>query len=785
MKHMTKSFLFLYLVVLVAASCVPMTAVPTATSTATKLIIPTTTTAPTSTSMPVPTATATLSQVEQIFTIPTRSSDFVDMPTPIATPEIESSSMKLRDFSEADYLNLIHEMNEYTYKNFPPFDGWWEEGNFIVSQETVALVIQEYLYRFPESANSDRLRWQLAFINSIMYDGLAGNQYGDEWMLRELGRRLNQEETSPDQLGVILDKYWFDVSYVQPMPNLFNDDTTGWLYQVVPQLWARNGVLQNESIAEGSMFFVVREHNKNDYELFLLNSAWNLSSGTSYVFDIIDHNGNEIPEVALYIGGHGGTTCIGNLLIYEWGRDQFAELTNNQLLLRDCAESFEYTELENRPAITFHGWFPGRTEQYVWNGEFYEFSNYLGATSLEIWRNSLGKPHFSYEKEAELLKEILTSGEAVDFSPTYADYLRYRLGIVYALESKQDEAVKELEDLITSPLDPARTVFTDMARKFLEIYEGDATVYEACFQSRLVYDKALDLSQDFDDAKYEETFGIPFDPFSLGFFMCDEEDAFELMAKSIPATVVDIPSELRKNGVRIDYSQRIDANLDGNVDEWFVMFDTYNQFLVFPNGSQYQAKILDTGIGDKGVNYSATKVSVKSWDHLPHTIMIVQSGSEFVLLEVDENYESSALIYDFGVKNFVEADHNSLPEVQLFFSKPSPDDYFPDHPFDGYRWSTSDEEFMNDLLEYYLFMLRDPQKAAELAEQLLPLLEEWKKIPDTELWRMPYDYYLAGLSYELSGDQEKAAQIYWQLWHDFPDSHYARLAEFKLEPASP
>ena len=48
-----------------------------------------------------------------------------------------------------------------------------------------------------------------------------------------------------------------------------------------------------------------------------------------------------------------------------------------------------------------------------------------------------------------------------------------------------------------------------------------------------------------------------------------------------------------------------------------------------------------------------------------------------------------------------------------------------------------------------------------------------------------FDVRIIGLSYELSGDQQKAAQIYWEIWHDFPDSHYALLARYKLEPVKP
>jgi tetratricopeptide (TPR) repeat protein len=127
----------------------------------------------------------------------------------------------------------------------------------------------------------------------------------------------------------------------------------------------------------------------------------------------------------------------------------------------------------------------------------------------------------------------------------------------------------------------------------------------------------------------------------------------------------------------------------------------------------------------------------------------------------------------------------SIPsQYQVFHLKPSSgDDYF-DPPWEGFRWDTSRHEFRDDLLEYNLFVERDPDKAVEIAQTILPLLSDGKDIYADAYW-LPRYYYLCGLSYELSGDAQKAAEIYWQLWHDFPESHYARMARYKLEKVSP
>jgi tetratricopeptide (TPR) repeat protein len=43
-------------------------------------------------------------------------------------------------------------------------------------------------------------------------------------------------------------------------------------------------------------------------------------------------------------------------------------------------------------------------------------------------------------------------------------------------------------------------------------------------------------------------------------------------------------------------------------------------------------------------------------------------------------------------------------------------------------------------------------------------------------------YYLLGLAYETNGEKDKARDIYWQLWKEYPDSFYAIAVQHKLEP---
>lgn len=768
-------------------SCGGVTPVPMATTTA----VATNTFIATSSSEP--SLTATYSPAEKIFTLPTQEFRLIDTPTPIATPNFDNSSVNLKEMSESDLLNLIDWMNQYSYQNFPSLGDWRTDGQFIGSQQLVALAIQEYLYRFPNSSEAKRLKWQLTFINSIHYSGLPGNQYGDDWMLKELQDRLDHGETSPDHLENILGRYWFDVVYSRPVENLFRDDKVGWIYQVAPRVWMQQDPVEishEVSRSIGSLFFAVRDVGDEKFKIQLLRSAWNFLGGESSVFSIDDHNQNGTPEIALYIGAHGGLMCGGNLLIYEWQIDSFDELTNSHISRGNCGEDIEYSTVDGAPAIVHSEIFPKLTENYVWDGKAYKFLRYSDMTPFEIWQYSLGSSS-SYADEAEILKEMLTSGEATKYGTAYIDFLRYRLGVAYAFQSQRDKAFSEFQYLVSNPLDKTRNIFPNMAKKFMDVYIGDESIYDACHQSYKVYDKALAPSRDVngyvDDKKRQELLGIIFDDLPVYYivFPCDERKAFELMVNSMPTTLKDLNTELRRNGVDINYSRKLDVNLDETVEEWVVVFDTTNLFLIYPNGSYYQAKELSASIEISNTSASTFQIAIDRWSNFPNPVMIIQSNQDFTLLDVGDNFEIKRLFYEFHVVNYVISNQDTIPQLQLFYAKPQQNAYYPDHPWDGYRWDPIQHAFRDDLLEYNLFVLHDPEKSLEMVDSVFPLLKEWRNIPEASTWSLPYTYYISGLSYELSGNGQKAAQVYWQLWHDYPESPYALMARYKLEPVKP
>jgi len=769
----SKIVLFILLCSILLLSCGPATAVPTSTVVATNTLLPTIT------NLPEPSATATLSQVEKIFTIPTRQAGLVDTPTPIATPSVDSSSVKLKDLSEHDALNFIDTMNKYSYQNFPSFDDWWTDGQFIASQEPVALAIQEYLYRFPESYSANRLRWQLAFIDSISLGGVNGNAYDAQWILDELQKNLNQGTVSPNELENVLDQFWLDVAYYQPVENLFGDGKTAWFYVISPQVWEHEETHPKSSdyFGHGGLFFVVQEINVGEFRVHLLERAWNFSSGSSSLFEISDRNENGIPEIALNLWLHSGTMCAGSFKIFEWKDNAFVDLTKGEMQIGDCGDRYEYSQVGGKLSIIFHKTFARAPAIYTWNGNYYEFSGYQYSNLVEKWSSAQ-----SPSEEAEAIEEILALKDKEGLNLSHIDFLRYRLGMAYALNSDALRAKRVLQDLADNPLDKSRTVYSKFAKDFLRYYFGDQSLALACKKSREIFDKTIDSLSQQDE---EELFGISFDfTFGVGMLRCFDRDVFEILINKMPGEIENVAGELRKDGIDLFYAEKQDVNLDGLSEEWVIIFDD-GIFVVVPDGSRYKAVELEYfWYGEDVTRYLKVDVNISHWAGIQESVMTVSTDENLEILGIGTDYTSTELGYGFDVKDVLFSSQSTPPGYQVFYIKPKLDKDYYGVPWDGYRWDSKRQTFRDDLFEYTLFVERDPNKARDLADVVLPILMDWKNLDSVRYW-LPRYFYLCGLSYELSDNMGEAAQVYWQLWHDFPESSYALLAKYKLEPVKP
>ena len=691
--------------------------------------------------------------------------------------------MQLRSTSEKALLRLISELQERSYRNFPPVYGWWSEGQFVSSQEPVALAIQEYLYHFPDSYDSDRLRWQLAFIESITFEDLKGNEYYDEWVVEQLENKLNHGLVFPDDVERFLDNYWFEVRYYQEIENLFGDQKPAWFYVIEPQVWEEEEHYEKSSdfFDRGGLFVVAREISQGKFEVYILENGWNFSSGSSSLFEISDFNKNGVPEIAINIGLHSGSMCGGNLKIFEWHEDTFEDLTRGNIQIGDCVDKYEYVVVDGKPSIRFKKFFTPVPAIYTWNGTHYEFFRYEHKNLVEKWWTAE-----SPSEEVHAIEEILSSEDLEGLRPAYIDFLRFRLGIVYSLDSQESQAKQVFQDLVDNPSDKTRTIYSEFSKNFLKYYSGDESLYTACKKSQeIFYSTSRDLSAE----DQEKLFGISSDNnfglgvFGLGVLRCFESDVFELLVNKIPVEVENVPDVLLKNGMKFSYAEKQDINFDGISEEWLLTIND-DLYVIYPNGPYYTATYLHYLFKSEEASTRSVTVDVAKWNGIQEPVLAISTDRELLLISVGDGYDPTWLNSEYDIENLLFSPQSAPAQYQVFYAKPKSDDNYYGVPLNAYRWDSSRHKFRDDLIEYTLFVEHNPDNAVEISEVVLPVLMDWKDL-DAFTWWLPRYFYLSGLSYELSGNAQKAAEVYWQLWHDYPGSQYALLARYKLVPGNP
>ena len=735
-----------------------------------------------------PQPTTTKSPVDEIFVIPTQQDYFPSTPTPIATPEFGASNMVLRDLSADDFVDLMDEMELYSYQNFPPFGDWWSDGQFVSSQQATAVLLQEYLYRYPNSAYSERLSWQIVFIDFVnfegyWFDGIGGNLYDDQWLLSELETNLNEGEISPNDLEIVLDRYWLDVDYFQPVKDLFGDGKTAWFYVIVPQVWQHEetNIKSPDYFGRGGLFVVVRELSNGEFQLFLLDNALSFSHGASSLFDISDHNKNGIPEIAISVGYHSGSLCSGNLSIYEWRTSYFDELTDGKITIGSCPEYYEYFLSNNIPAIRLTNFFPNLKSVFLWRGDQYEFSGYEYSNLVEKWQTISYDPNASFIDEIVVIENILSSENREGLSLAQIDFLRFRLGLAYALDSNPPQAQDTLKELLSNPADPSKTVYSKLAKNFLNFYSGDKDLYFACQKSQEMLDEIwnpLGYQREIEEFGFS---GDPSSPFAIGTLRCYYADVLELLINKVPLSPDVVPDELRRNGVNVYYAEQQDINLDGVSDEWLVIFDD-GVYLAFLHDRRYQSLAIERFWGWEP--FSEIQVRFENIEGLQATALILSNDFQTSVYAIGKDYTLTNLNSFFASEDIYFVLDENPAQIQVFNEKPTSDKGYFEPPWKGYRWDATHKKFSSDLLEYLIFIERSPRKVAAIADKVLPLFLDWAN-SDYYTLEFPRYLYLFGLSYELVGEPQKAAETYWHLWREFPNSQYALMARYKLNPANP
>ncbi len=163
------------------------------------------------------------------------------------------------------------------------------------------------------------------------------------------------------------------------------------------------------------------------------------------------------------------------------------------------------------------------------------------------------------------------------------------------------------------------------------------------------------------------------------------------------------------------------------------------------------------------------------------TIALVQVKEELIGFQIHStkgqavSYRSDLLIEDGGFDSYrvVQSETRLELEVKAFNDKGTQYIYF-------LRWKEGEFEWI---------YTNEPEEAQIAAAEAALLERLWpeqailllKPLAEADWSERPRALYLLSLAYEMAGEDARAVETYWRLWHEQPESAYALMARAKIE----
>jgi len=719
-----------------------------------------------------------------------------ETPTPLPTPPIGTTAYQLKDWNEEAALNFMNLAERFSFADNIPRPFGDKRFDYQIDQSVVELAAKEALHRFPDTKYKEKLEWRIALANTIL-----NSSDSDEWILKKIEDALNSERLTPDNLDQLLNQFGFEIGQQQSALNLFGD---GQLAQV---LWI---VRQDRGYT--GLYAALSKDDVGKYKLTKIYSSWDFNFGHDYPLRIEEHTGDGIPEIIMFPGYSNGSYCGYELVIYHWKNNHFIDASRGQFSFDQCEypESWNYGTTDKNGAEPIESWqsvaFGSaviRHEHYVWNGEWYEFSESRIVPPDKLDSNAATWVVYAMNEEdyqtiIEKVQQFLSDKSQLqamepELGQSYPDYLRFQLGLAYAFQSNSTQARSVFEDIAQTPQNPSITTVSKAAQAYLDNYHGGTDLYRSCQAALKVMEQAADKhpsSKNINDYEHlRQVWGYEPDWFWHSIALCNISTAFQRITTQLDvAQFGAAPKELKKAGVLMRSAAEMDLDNDGQA-EWILLVNTPGDdaplslwvlvktadailplHLIAWEQQQFDLPIKETDTA--GLNIKTT-ISPNGT-----TITFVFVEQHLYLFKL--NGANQSLDQVLWVMDSVEgyAFYQGADGLKL---EVTTNDGYCQHCKDTYLWV--DDDFVS-------FSPEEPNQL-KIFEAEATLTTHWKPneaipllqniLDTTSYYGTSRLMYLLGLAYELTGDNSNAIQTYWELWHDYPESAYARLAQAKLE----
>lgn len=714
---------------------------------------------PSLTPTPNPTATPTSTPSSTPFEVLPLMTSHEAWPevTPIATPVLSVEDYRLKTWTEADALALIHTMEVYAHDNDvpAPAHGRFE---FPEAYGLVELAVREMQYSFPNSVYQEKVDWRLAMAHVIQ-----GGSSLDEWILQTIENFLSQHPLSE------LDEYLFGQGFLigeqVVVPNLMGDNRPAIVLRVQAQ----------DNFGDQGLVFALQLDEQGTYQLFPIHSFWTIIASGERIVDTLDHNKNGIPEVVLETYVSSGSMCGMTVYIYEWRENEFVDLTQDQISTGNCdLWSFGEPDVNGIDTIFITSLY-GREDIFKWNGQFYELGEFRfpnGAMFcsdytlfLDTWPDDTG----GLEVLQALLKDW-PEEELSHLNPGCQDYLRFQIGMTYALHDQYSDALATFQNLAQSPANSKTTYISSATQAFLKHYKRQADLYASCIAAQTSFDEL---------SSFEENWEL--NP------LCNWATIFPLFIQSLnPAEIADPKPILEQAGTKVYDSTSIDVDGDNDLD-WILVTShassRANVWVLLNLGESFQALSLDYYVSLEELSgENDLKVETFLLPGVEGLFTILWLGDEFDIYQLGQplNNDLVSNVYrDWDVQTYEFQQANHIWGLEISYTSTSTladaKSYF--------YWDNVKRDFL--LLPFEKDYLLTENGPREFLPYLERLVSTFPFVPSDYIQDRVHYLYLLGLAYELTGDTQHALETYWTIWHDHPDTGYARMACSKIENCVP
>jgi hypothetical protein len=687
--------------------------------------------------MPPPLVTlATTQQPTQTtpISLPTVTPTATIPPIPIPTllpitVAPDSRSYRLVQWTPEMAEGLIRLMENYP-DTLSYIERGYHDSSYIEAFHYATWAGYEALLRYPDHPRAENWKWWLGNDIAWSYQFTYGGQAGD-YYANLIGAGLKSGEVTIDSL-----RDW-----------IFTKDPTSQTELI--RLDAPEGFTHSYVLQFNSLYLWILE-NPDEFQVYPLVDNFYYYPNKFEIQDLTGDNAKEF--IVSFFRDTNFVSGVSEAFVFDLSRVPYQKLSFISTLygsssLQDSKRWIGYDwsilpsagdgsvfQLREEYLLSCPIY---RLEDYRWNGNWFALEKVhfqfevTNSDSLQYCGQLLLGNSFLFAEPEEVLslfESLLPYWPILDSyleSPDDAkDELRFRLGVLHALASDKDKAIDYFNGIVQSP-SVYSSSWIDPSKEFLSIYTAPDQIYRACISTSA----------------------------------CNPKFAIEQLVTGMDSKdYLSVVGRLKALGVNVLDTSLYDFDHDKSPEIWFTVRIPRTgdiEFWIISQSSNGVIAQFVTNVSTKSPNLSVSQLD-------PGTSMI----------QIDKKQLHVFYPSQDGGLDFYEAGQaeNTLPDI-----------------------------LVRRIFEQYRRDLYDGKNPKEVQESLLALQKHPDFICDPKLtednsfkyWDFPYPNYCAaflytmGLTYELSGDAQKATEIYWQLWHDFPESPYALMAQYKLEPVSP